>query len=106
MRIGKPQSVLVVGLGWATSQAVRSKEVKTIKKEEHDATGKCVSTDQLISAQPGLVPQTGGSLTRDRIWAANLVVDHYMDVHKAVLMRSPSTEETLAAKLATERFFR
>ena len=65
-----------------------------------------IRVEQLISAQPGLVPQTGGSLTRDRIWAANLVVDHYTDVHKAVLMRSPSTEETLAAKLATEKFFR
>ena len=85
------------GMGHKSSCKVKGSTYKPIKKEEHDAPGKCVSTDQLISAQPGLVPQTGGSLTRDRIWAANLAVDHYTDVHKAVLMRSPSTEETLAA---------
>jgi hypothetical protein len=94
------------GMGRKSSSKVKGSSYKPIRKEDHDAPGKCVSTDQLISAQPGLVPQTGGSLTRDRIWAANIAVDHYTDIHKAVLLRSPSTEETLTAKLATEKFFR
>ena len=33
-------------------------------------------------------------------------MDHYTDVHKSVLMRSPSTEETLAENIASEKFFR
>jgi len=94
------------GMGHKSSSKVKGSGYKPIRKPDHDKPGKCVSTDQLISAQPGLVPQAGGSLTRDRIWAANIAVDHYSNVHKAVLMRSPSTDETLAAKLATEKFFR
>ena len=94
------------GMGHKSSSKVEGSNYKPTRKEDQDGPGKYVSTDQLISAQPGLVPQTGGSLTRDRIWAANIAVDHYVDIHKAVLMQSPSTEETLAAKLATEKFFR
>ena len=71
------------GMGHKSSCKVKGSVYKPIKKEEHDAPRKCVSTDQLISDQPGLVPQTGGSLTRERIWVANLAVDHYTDVHKA-----------------------
>ena len=91
------------GMGHKSSSKVKESSYKPIRKEDHDAPRKCVSTDQLISAQPGLVLQTGGSLTRDRIWMANIVVDHYTDIHKAVLLRSPSTEETVAVKLATKK---
>ena len=45
-------------------------------------------------------------MARDRVLAANIAVGYYTDTRKAVLLRSPSTEETLAAKLATEKFFR
>ena len=58
-----------------------------IRKSTQNLPGSAVSTDQLVSAQPGLVPQVGGRLTRDRIWAANVAVDHYTDFHKVVLMR-------------------
>ena len=94
------------GMGHKSSSKVKGSSYKPIRKSDHDKAGKYVSTGQLISAQPGLVPQAGESLTRDRIWAANITVDHYSDVYKVIFMRSPSTEETLAAKLATEKIFR
>ena len=62
--------------------------------------------DQLVSTQPGLIPQFGGHLTRDRIWAANVAVDHFTNVIKVCLMKTTSQAETLDAKLATERFFK
>ena len=45
-------------------------------------------------------------MTRDRIWVANIALNHYTDIHKAVLLRSLSTEETMVAKIAIEKFFR
>ena len=78
----------------------------TIRSKKDDAPGKCVSMDQLISAQPGLIPQFGGHLTRDRIWAANVAVDHFTNVIKVCLMKTTSQAETLDAKLATEKFFK
>ena len=38
-----------------------------IRQEHRDHPGAAVSTDQFISAQPGLVPQVGGNLTNERI---------------------------------------
>ena len=67
--------------------------------------GETVSTDQLVSAQPGLIPQPSGRLTSERVWAANMAVDHYSKVHKCVLMKGTSQSETLDAKLETEKFF-
>ena len=56
------------GMGRKSRSKVKDSSYKSIRKKDHDAPRKCVSTDQLISAQPGLVPQTGGSLTRGRIF--------------------------------------
>ena len=39
-----------------------------IKKLTNNAPGKCVSIDQMISAQPGVIPQMAGFLTNLRIW--------------------------------------
>ena len=40
-----------------------------------DALGKCTFMEKLINAQPGLIPQFGGHLSIDSIWAANVAVD-------------------------------
>ena len=37
--------------------------------------GQRVGTDQIVSAQPGLVPQEKGQMTRARIWGATVFVD-------------------------------
>ena len=62
-----------------------------------------VYTDQLVSAQPGLVPQEKGSATRARIWGATVFVDgatYYTKVH---LMEHATGDSTLEAKTAFER---
>ena len=38
--------------------------------------GRSIDEDQLVSAQPGPVPQEKGTLTRARIWGATIFVDY------------------------------
>ena len=66
--------------------------------------GARVSVDQLISAQPGLVPQSSGSLTRSRIFCSTIFVDHHSSFAFSFLQRSTTHEETLNAKAAFEKF--
>jgi hypothetical protein len=85
--------------GKAHRKPWRSKGPKgLIKKESNDAPGKCVSMDQLISAQPGLIPQMAGFLTNLQIWGATIFVDHFSDYVYVALMRDLSLGETLLAK--------
>jgi hypothetical protein len=56
-----------------------SKKKHPICKPTDDAPGKRASRDTLVSAQPGLIPQTSGSLTHLRIMGATVIVDHYSD---------------------------
>ena len=76
----------------------RAKTGRPIRQPDHDYPGGGVSTDQIISNQPGLVPQDAGRLTNDRITAATVFVDHFSNYSYVVLMTSPSGEETLRAK--------
>ena len=77
----------------------RSKgEKEPIRKPTDNAPGKCVSIDQMISAQPGLIPQMAGFLTNLRIWGATIFVDHYSDYVFVALMRDLTLDETLLAK--------
>ncbi|KAL7464587.1 hypothetical protein ACHAXS_004925 [Conticribra weissflogii] len=66
--------------------------------------GQTVGADQLISAQPGLVPQEKGSLTRDRIWAATVFVDFFTWFVYVSLMTDQTAETTLEAKHSFEHF--
>jgi hypothetical protein len=54
--------------------------------------------DQLVLAQPGLIPQMAGFLTNLRIWGATIFVDHFSDYVYVALMRDLSLNETLLAK--------
>jgi hypothetical protein len=67
-------------------------------------SGKCVSIDHIVSAQPGLIPQLSGQLTLMRIWAAQVHVDHFSDHTYVHLMRYLTIDETLVAKEAYERY--
>ena len=49
----------------------------TIKNPRSATPGGKVCTDQLVSAQPGLVRQERGYPTRARIWRATIFVDSY-----------------------------
>ena len=90
--------------GKAHRKPWRSKGSKgSIRKESDNAPGKCVSMDQLVSAQPGLIPQMAGFLTNLRIWGATVFVDHFSDYVYVALMRDLGLDETLLAKSAFER---
>ena len=75
----------------------------TIRREDEIEPGVCVSVDQLVSAQPGLIPQMSGYLTNLRIWGATVFVDHFSDYVYVALMRDLSLDETLNAKTSFER---
>ncbi len=66
--------------------------------------GKYVSMDQIVSAQPGLIPQMAGFLTNLRIWGATIFVDHYSDYLFVALMHDLTLDETLLAKSSFERY--
>ena len=77
---------------------------KPICQEHHDYPRAAVSTDQIISAQAGLVPQASGSLTNKHITAVTVFVDHQSDFTYSVLMTSCSGDETLRAKQEFEAY--
>ncbi|KAL7505265.1 LOW QUALITY PROTEIN: hypothetical protein ACHAXN_002766, partial [Cyclotella atomus] len=54
--------------------------------------------DQIVSAQPGLVPQYKGQLTRARIWGCTVFVDYATSLVNVVLMRDLRGDLTLEAK--------
>ena len=82
----------------------KSKQKHPIRKPSDNAPGKRTSVDQLVSAQPGLIPQMSGSLTNLRIMGATVFVDHFSDHTYVYLMRDLTLAETLMAKHAYERF--
>ena len=82
----------------------KSKKRKSIRKESDNAPGKKTSVDQIVSAQPGLIPQMSGFLTNLRINGATVFVDHYSDHVYVYLMRDLTLDETLLTKAAYERF--
>ena len=63
-----------------------------------------MSIDQMISAQPGLLAQMSGHLTRCRILCATIFKDHFSNFMYCHLQVSSGHEETLAAKWAFEKF--
>ena len=82
----------------------KSKKYNPIRRPEDDAPGKRISTDQLVSAQPGLIPQMSGFLTNQRIVGATVFVDHFSNHVFVYLMKDLTLAETLLAKDAYERF--
>ena len=56
-------------------------------------------------AQPGLVPQEKGQMTRARIWGSTIFVDYDSRWVKVHLMQDATGDSTLEAKNAFERYF-
>lgn len=75
----------------------------SIRKDTQTKPGDGTSVDQIVSAQPGLVPQMSGALTSDRIWGATIFVDHVTNYVYCHLMKALTLEETLLAKKAYEK---
>jgi len=63
-------------------------------------SGDGTSVDQIVSAQPGLIPQMTGFLTSYRIWGTTNFCDHVSDFVYVHLMHNFTLEETLLAKRA------
>ena len=78
-------------------------EVQHIRSPRDSRPGSKVSVDQMISAQPGLVPQTSGHLTRPRIHSATIYIDHHSSYAYSFLQKSTSGDETLNPKVAFEK---
>ena len=76
----------------------KSKQTHPICKLNDDAPGKKTSLDQMVSAQPGLIPQMSGCLTNLRVIAARVFVDHFLDHVYVYLMKDLTLSETLLAK--------
>ena len=75
----------------------------TIRHPKTDKPGSCVSVDQIVSGQLGLVPQGTGALTGERIKGATVFVDNCTSFRYVHLMRRLDGKETIEAKHAFER---
>jgi hypothetical protein len=82
---------------WRSRSSKHGKK-SILRKEDLSGPGQCVGVDQMISAQPGLVPQDKGNLTRGRIWACTIFIDYFTGFTFVALMRDLTAESTLAAK--------
>ncbi len=59
--------------------------------------------DQIVSAQPSLIPQMSGFLTSPRIWGSTTFWDHISDFVYVHLMRNFTVDETILAVNAFEK---
>jgi hypothetical protein len=75
----------------------------SIQKLDQTKLGDGASVDQIISAQPGLIPQMAGFLTSKRIWGLHHVCDHVSDYMYVYLMKDFTIIKKLLAKLAFEK---
>jgi hypothetical protein len=72
----------------------------SIQKPDQRKPGDGVSVDQIISAQPGIIPQMADFLTSKQIWGCTTFVDHVSNYIYVHLMKDFTLTETLLAKLA------
>ena len=82
---------------------VKGKKSGSIRKLEQRMPRYGVSVDQIISAQPGLIPQMSGFLTSNILWGATTFVDHVSNYVYVHLMQDLTLDETLLAKEAMEK---
>ncbi len=66
-------------------------------------TGDRVSMNQIVSAQPGLIPQMSGFLTNCQIWGCTTFCDHISDFVYVHLMQDFTINKTILAAKAFER---
>ena len=72
--------------------------IVSIRKPSETRPGAVTSIDQMVSAQPGIIPQVTGCLTHVIFWESTVFVDHYSYYCYTHLMRGASAEETLWEK--------
>ena len=87
---------------WRTKGSTK----RHIRKVWQRESGSGTSCDHIVSHQPGLIPQTSGKLTHARFWGSVIYVDHATDFIYNHLIKTTSSDETLASKFAYERLSR
>jgi len=92
--------------GASPSMAKQAKAGGSIRNANETQPCDGTSVDQIVSAQPGLIPQMAGFLTSNRIWGTTNFCDHTSDFVYVHLMRNFTLEETLLAKRAYEKVLR
>ena len=75
----------------------------SIRDAKDTSPGSGTSCDHIISAQPGLIPQSTGTLTYKRFGGAVLFIDHFSGFQYVHLIQSTTAAETLTAKREYER---
>ena len=76
--------------------------VRTIHKNDENYAGAKVSVDQLVIAQPGLVPRISERHTNARICGATVFFDNRTGYSYSSMQTSLDGEQTLSAKHAFE----
>jgi hypothetical protein len=82
----------------------KSKERYPFQKESDNYPGAKASLNQLVLAQPKLIPQISGTLTCMQINGATIFVDHQSNHFFVFLMQNLTLDETILAKHAYEQF--
>ena len=81
----------------------KNESTSPIRKAHHNVPGACVSTDQLVSPVPGIIPQIKGKLMKAFYCGATVFVDHFSDYTYVHLMRDNFGASLLEAKSAFEQ---
>ena len=81
----------------------KGKKSGSIRRPEQTKTGDGVSVDQIVLAQPGLIPPMSGFLTNQRLWFATTFVNHVSDYVYVHLMRDLSLTKTFLEKSSMEK---
>ena len=66
---------------------VKGKKSGSIRRPEQTMSVDGVSVDQIVSAQPGCIPQMSGLSTSKRLWGATTFVYHVSDYLYVHLMQ-------------------
>ncbi len=84
---------------WRGKESISSHEIFVATKP-----GETVSVDQMVSTEVGFFAQLKGGLTKKRYRCCTIFVDHYSRLRFVHHQVDDSSMETLAAKLAFEKF--
>lgn len=94
----------IFGSAHKQSWRTKSKTKHPIRKESDNEPGARISMDQIVSAEPGLIPQMSGGLTNLWVTGAAVFVDHFSGHVFVCLMQNLTLTKTLLGKAPYERF--
>ena len=81
----------------------KGKASGSIRRPERVLPGNGVSINQIVSAQPGLIPQMSGFFTSRRIWGCTTFCDHVSDFVYVHPMQDYTVDKTILAVKAFKK---